>query len=46
MRHPKPLLDFQIALTAAAISAEFEALDAAGVIAEHRQEMAEQAAIG
>jgi Flp pilus assembly protein TadD len=42
MRHPKPLLDFQIALTAAAISAEFEALDAAGVIAEHRQEMAEQ----
>jgi len=46
MRHPKPLLDFQIALTAAAISAEFEALDAAGVISEHRQEMAGQAAIG
>jgi hypothetical protein len=46
MSHPKPLLDFQIALTAAAISAERDALAAAGVIAEHRQERAEPAAAG
>jgi hypothetical protein len=46
MNHPKHLLDFQVALTAAAFAAEFPALEAAGVIAEHRRERAEQAAVG
>jgi len=46
MNHPKPLLEFQVALTAAAIMGEWQALDTAGVIAEQRQASAEQAAVG
>jgi hypothetical protein len=46
MNHPKRLMDFQVGLTAAAIAADFDALTAAGVIAEHLQERAEAAVAG